>query len=32
MNVNHIVYKKHKHLNAPMRELLKLAEKQEAYM
>ena len=31
MNVNHIVYKKHKHLNAPMRELLKLAEKQEAY-
>ncbi|MCR0265494.1 LysR family transcriptional regulator [[Clostridium] innocuum] len=26
INVNHIVYKKHKHLNAPMQELLKLAE------
>lgn len=26
INVNHIVYKKHKHLNVPMQELLKLAE------
>lgn len=32
MNVNHIVYLKHKHLNAPVRELLKLAEKQKAFM
>lgn len=30
MNVNHIVYEKHKQLNAPMQELLRLAEKQVA--